>query len=117
MRYFLGSQVVDVVVSDVTLGIFVYVGWLAPPTSGQDHQKSAPASVTNFEQFLLIRHGSSLAPPFPEMKPYKTFLEMYNKAPRRYVPMVAQDFSRAIRVLANRFETFGQECLATAQGS
>ena len=70
-------------------------------------------AVINFEQYLLDHFGTELSPPLPAMKPHKTFLEMYNKASKRYVPIIAANFPQAIQVLAKRFETFGRRLLDT----
>jgi hypothetical protein len=107
VRYCRGDYVVDVVVTDIALGIFVFVGRLPTPASIQDCETAVPVTVRNFEQFLLSELGPKLTPPLPSMRPYKTFCEMYNKSPRRYLQIVSNQFPQAVQVLADRFKLHG----------
>ena len=108
VRYFRGSCIVDVVLNDMALGLFVYVRQTASTTNAADCQTTSIVASVSFEYYLLSHHKAELSPPLPGMKPHQTFLTMYNKAPFRYHRIIVDHLPDAIAEMASRFRRFGK---------
>lgn len=108
VRYHGVKRVIDVV-SSLTSGLAVEVG---NTEADLDHcREIVPRSVVDFETFLLARHAPELSFPFPEMKPYKTFAQMYQERLMKYVKVVQPRMAAAVQVMATRFKSHGRELL------
>jgi hypothetical protein len=112
VRYRSAQAFVDVVLTYITLGVFVYV-WPVPSgiPDGDCCWDVRPTQVTNFDHYLQARFGDAITPLFPGLTKPKYLTDMYNEQPGRYVKLMSSRLTDAIEGTAARFAQFGREFL------
>ena len=114
VRYRSAQAFVDLVLTYIELGLFVYL-WPVPNGAPDGPCWDVrPTNMTNFDHFLKMQLGDSIPPLFHRLKRPRYLTDMYNEQPARYAELMASRLPEAIEMTAARFATFGREALQHA---
>ena len=111
VRYRNARVFLDVVLTHIELGLFVYL-WEAPDsTSNGACWETRPLRTENFDHFLQSRFGDTIAPVFSNLTKPLYLTEVYNEHTVKYAKLMTTRLHEAIAATAARFQQFGRDAL------
>jgi hypothetical protein len=111
VRYRGAQAFVDVALTNIELGLFVYLWPVSSGTPNGPCWGLRQTNVINFDHFLQTKFGDTIAPVFEKLKRPQYLTDMYNQQPGKYAKLMASRLPEAIEATAARFKLFGWEAL------
>ena len=111
VRYRGTQAFVDVVLTNIELGLFVYLWPANSATPNGTCGDVRQTNVINFDYFLKAKFGDTISPLFANLKKPIYLTDMYNQQPGHYTKLMASRLPEAIEATAARFKLLGGEAV------